>query len=271
VFEAIKYHLSVVSCLARISVRRQLDWILTFISFVIALPVRCATGLVLIYVLVDKFSPLYGWSYNQLVFMYGLAYISGGLVMTFGSQARRFESYVIRGEFDRYLVRPISVLFHIIFKQIFLGGIAETIAGFIVFIYGCHLVGFVASVANIFQIVLVIIGATLIRIAFLIISSSVAFWTKRSEPLIWVQDGIAWHTTQYPLSIYPGFIQALFTFILPFGFISFYPSGAFFGFSSSFNLPLNLVIWTPCIGIIMIVIANQVFTWGLKKYESSGV
>lgn len=266
----IKYHIAVAACLLSLSVKKQLEWLLTFISFMISLPIKCATGLVLIYVLVNKFSPMYGWSFQQLVFMYGLAYISDGLASTFASQARRIEIYITRGDFDRSLVRPISVLFQFLFRFIYLGGIVEVISGLIVLCYGCALVGFTLSAVNIVKLVVVIVGATLIRMAFIIIVGSLAFWTKRSGPLSWVGDEIVRKTTQYPITIYPKIFQSLFTFILPFGFISYYPCAAFFKMSNQFGMPLNLVIWTPLIGIIMFIISNRIFEQGLKIYESAG-
>lgn len=269
-YNLIRYHITIGFSLARLSLKRQLEWLLTFISYLIALPIRCATGLVIIYILTTKFSPLYGWSYGQLVFLYGLAYISDGLSSTFASQARRMETLIIRGDLDRFLVRPISVLFQFLFRSIYWAGIIEVISGIIVLVYGCQQVGFVISFFNIFKIVVVIIGATFIRISFLIIVGSIAFWTKRSQTLLWVGDEIVRKTTQYPITIYPGILQALFTFILPFGFISFYPSSEFFSFNNLFNLPLNFALWTPLVGTILLVIANRVFEYGLKIYESAG-
>ncbi len=268
--EKIKQHFAVATWLLWLSIRKQVEWILTLISFAIALPIKCATGLVLIYVLVDKFSPLYGWSFNQLVFLYGLSYVSDGLASTFASQARRIEIYVTRGDFDRSLVRPISVLFQFLFRFIFLGGVMEVISGLIVLIYGYRLSGFSLTFVNIVKIAVVILGATLIRVAYLIIVGSIAFWTKRSGPIVWVWDEIVRRTTQYPITMYPQIFQALFTFILPFSFISYYPCCDFYGFKSQFDLPLNFVFWTPVIGIFTFILANKIFNYGLKVYESAG-
>ncbi len=266
----LKQWFSVATCLVWLSMRRQLEMLISFICFMVALPVRCLTGLVIIYVLVDKFSPLYGWTYHQLIFMYGVSYVSDGLASTFASQARKIESAVIRGDFDRFLVRPMGVLFQLLFRFIYLVGLMEVVSGLIVMLYGCFKTGFVFSPSNIIKLVLVIIGATFIRIGFMVIVGSVAFWTKRSATLIWIGEELMRKTTQYPISIYPEIFQALFTFLIPFGFISFYPSSEFFGFGNSFDLPLNFALWTPIIGVLLFAISCRVFEQGLKKYESAG-
>ncbi len=267
----IKYYFKMAYCFTRLSTKRQMESLLWFTCFLIALPIRCITGLVIIYVLVDKFSPMYGWSYEQLVFLYGLSYISDGLTSTFGAQVRRIESFVIRGDFDRFLVRPLSVIFQLFFKFIYLVGFMEVASGGIVLAYACRKVGFVLSAVNITKLVFVIIGATLIRLSILVVIGSIAFWTKRSATLIWITDGIILKTTQYPISIYPEIFRALFTFILPFGFVSFYPCTEFFKFGSQFNLPLNFAFWTPVIGFLTLVLAIRVFERGLGKYESAGM
>lgn len=266
----IRHYFSVAQCLMSMAIKRQLEWLFTYISIAISLPLKCAAGLVMIYVLVDRFSPLYGWSFSQLVFLYGLSYVSEGLASGFAAQAWKIEVYIIRGDFDRSLVRPINVLFQFLFRFIYLVSFLDVVSGAIVLAYGCISAGFSLSFLNIAKMFAAIIGATLIRMAFLIIVGSTAFWTKRSGALLNTGDELMRRTTQYPLTIYPSIFQALFTFILPFGFISFYPTSNLLKMGGNFSLPLNLVALTPVIGIILFVVSNKVFVAGLKIYESAG-
>jgi ABC-2 type transport system permease protein len=62
----------------------------------------------------------------------------------------------------------------------------------------------------------------------------------------------------------------LFTFIIPLGFISFYPAAGFLGKDSGFDLPLDLTVWTPIVAIIMFIITQLFFKKGMRRYESAG-
>jgi len=76
--------------------------------------------------------------------------------------------------------------------------------------------------------------------------------------------------TMYPLSIYPFVLQMIFTFLIPIGFISFYPASEFLGQSSGFHIPFSMALWTPLVGIVFFVISQLTFNFGMKKYESAG-
>lgn len=45
--------------------------------------------------------------------------------------------YVIEGEFDRYLTRPLGVLYQFFFTNINIFGITDLIPGILVILYGC--------------------------------------------------------------------------------------------------------------------------------------
>ena len=113
-------------------------------------------------------------------------------------------------------------------------------------------------------------GATLIRGALFTLTGSIAFWTKRSRSLIEVNLNLLEKATFYPLAIYPFAIQVLFTFLIPIGFISFYPACEFLQKEDRSPLPLEWAIWTPIIGCLFFALAIFVFKKGLKNYESSG-
>ena len=99
---------------------------------------------------------------------------------------------------------------------------------------------------------------------------ALSFWTRRSSSLIGVTLSIASKTTMYPLTIYPKAIQAVFTFLFPFAFISFYPAAEYLGKDGSIQLPGSFALWSLLIGILVYVISQRVFSTALRSYESAG-
>ena len=76
-------------------------------------------------------------------------------------------------------------------------------------------------------------------------------------------------TTMYPLSMYPESMQFILTYLIPVGWISFYPASAILGIGSAFNRLLVPFI-TLAAGIAVMLIAGAYFNMGLRKYESAG-
>ena len=64
-------------------------------------------------------------------------------------------------------------------------------------------------------------------------------------------------------------MQFILTFLIPAGWISFYPASALLGMDSAYNRLLVPLI-TLAAGILVMLIAGAYFSMGLKKYESAG-
>lgn len=152
-------------------------------------------------------------------------------------------------------------------------GIYDLIPGIIIFAYGCIQVNFQWSIQNICMLLLVIIGGTLIQASIYTLTGSIAFWTKKSTLFVGINLEIFDKTTQWPMVIYPHWFIRLFSFLIPMGFVSFYPACGLLGISSGvpFPLPLEMPVWTLIVGLIWFGFARKIFYLGLeKKYESAG-
>lgn len=266
----LRYYSSVGLCFIKLSVLKQLEYPLYYISCFIMIPLMYGTGILLLFFVVKNYQALSGWTFPELAFLYGLGQTSHGLMMVFSVQNWWIENYVLHGDFDRMIVRPLDVFFQFTVKYINIVGIMDVLVGLTIFVYGCHMVGFEFSFGNIVKVLMVIIGAVILRSSLFTIFCSVAFWTKRSNSLFLLLNDFLERTTLYPMSIYPQMLQAGLTFIIPIAFISFYPASEFIGMDSSFSIPLSMALWTPLIGLVFAMIAAKVFKMGLKKYESSG-
>jgi ABC-2 type transport system permease protein len=268
--DSIKYHISVAAFFVKLAVQRQLEFPSFLVCYIIGNPLNCLASLWILNVVTGRFNALNGWTFSQITFLYGLGLVSHGIMIILFIQTWNIENMVIRGNFDRLLLRPMNVFFQLIVSYINLIGITDLVPGIIIFLYGCKMVAFQCTLINIFKLLMVLIGAVMIRGAFFTITGSIAFWTKSSRYLIATNLNLFERTTMYPLSIYPIVIQIIFTFMLPFGFISFYPACDFLGKNNGFSLPVGLALWTPLIGLILSVLAGKLFKSGLKIYESAG-
>lgn len=269
-WDSIKHHCSVYYFFLKLAVARQIERPFLFMSWLIMIPCHYFTGIWILKILVERFHPLNGWDFPELAFLYGLGLLSQGFMVIFFIQAWQFDSMINRGGFDRMLLRPLSVFFQFIWGEISLIGVIDILPGVIIFVYACKNVHMEWNLLVVFKIVLTVFGATLIRGSFLIVLGAISFWTQKSGDIVNASLGLLDRVGMYPLTIYPYFVQILFTFIIPLGFISFYPTTGLLDKSQSFHLPFGLVFWTPIIGACCYILANFMFLFGLKKYSSTG-
>lgn len=269
-FRWLKHYISVTNCFSRLAIQRQMEYPTFLFGWIAGNFLQWFGGLWLIQTIMSRFGDLAGWKADQVIFIYSLSVISHGLVVIFFLQTWVIGQMIIVGEFDRILLRPMDSFFLFIVRNINFVGITDAIPGIIIFFHACSLVKFHWSFVNIVNIGFILIGATLIRTALYMLVGSISFWKINRDALSVLMMHFQQQVTSYPISIYPYSLQVIFTFLIPIGFISFYPASQFFKIGTILDIPFNFSFATLLMGIIFFFLASYVFTTGLKKYESVG-
>lgn len=239
-------------------------------GWLISNPLQFIMGFAVIKFVVESFGEINGWNYGQLAFLYGLSVISHALSMIFFVQGWFMGYYVLEGEFDRYLTRPLGVLYQFFFTNINIFGVTDLIPGILVFAYGCAKCGISVSFFFIVQVLVMLIGATLIRGGIYILIGSTSFHTRSAVDFGQYTQEIMDKTTMYPISMYPEGMQFILTFLIPVGWVSFYPASGLLGIDNGLYNGLFLPLITLTVGIAVMLLAGVYFHAGLRKYESAG-
>lgn len=262
--EHIKHYADVSIYHIKLAILTMLEYPANFVGWLISNPIQFIMGFATIKFVVARFGTINGWDYGQLAFLYGIAVISHAFSMIFFVQGWFMGGYVIRGDFDRFMLRPLGVLFQFFFTKFNVVGITDLIPGICVFAYGCSKVDFQWSIGNVIALVFLIAGATLIRGGIYIIMGTFSFWTKSMNEFAGFTQEFFDKTTMYPLSMYPRIMQIILTYVIPIGWISYYPAKDLLS-----GLSTGSFISLGC-GIVTIVLAAIFFKIGLRSYESAG-
>lgn len=268
--KSIRHYLRVTLACIRMAFLTIVEYPSSIIGWLISNPIQFVVGFATIQFVVQQFGQINGWSYGQLAVLYGLSVISHALSMIFFVQGWFMGHYVIEGEFDRYLTRPMSVLYQFFFTQINVFGITDLIPGILVFAYGCFKIHFVWSISKVLCILAMLIGATLIRGGIYIILGTSSFFTRSVNDFGQYTQEIFDKSTMYPISMYPESLQFILTYIIPIGWVSFYPVSSLLGIGEQIVGVPMIVGLTLLIGIVIIIIAGLFFNYALRKYESAG-
>ncbi|MCS7197820.1 MAG: ABC-2 family transporter protein [Candidatus Bipolaricaulota bacterium] len=153
-----------------------------------------------------------------------LAHARNYLHMHFASTLWFHQRYIVERQLDVVLVRPINPYFQVLAEG--LGSIQE--------IFSCALGALLMAMAStmlsldwtldkILGLVLEVFFGVLILGGLFTLLAALSFWvvgTKSfASPLMALMD-----FAQYPMEIYNRYIQFILTFVVPLGFIAFYPS-----------------------------------------------
>lgn len=239
-------------------------------GWMISNPIQFIVGFATIKFVVESFGEINGWNYGQLAFLYGLSVMSHALSMIFFVQGWFMGYFVLEGDFDRYLTRPMSVLYQFFFTNINIFGITDLIPGILVFAYGCIKCAVQVTPLFVLQVLVMLIGATLIRGGIYIFLGSTSFYTKSTTDFGMYTQEIMDKTTLYPISMYPESLQFILTYLIPIGWVSFYPVSSLLGIENSVLNGMAVPFVTLLVGLLVITLSGLFFKAGLKKYESAG-
>jgi ABC-2 type transport system permease protein len=89
----------------------------SFLFYIFAILSFYAGQFGLLFILLNRFHEIKGWSVGEMVFLYSLQAFAFGFTNLIFSQLVNFDKMIVDGEFDRVLVRPLSPLGQVIFSK----------------------------------------------------------------------------------------------------------------------------------------------------------
>lgn len=225
-----------------------------------------STSILFLYLVFQRIPVLNGWSYDQILFIYGFAQIPRGIDHLFTDNLWILARNIIKdGSFDKYLLRPLNPLFQVISERFQTDAFGELILGVGLFSYSYSKLGLNFTAFEWLKYLAVMLAGVFIYTSIKMIAASVAFWTKKSMSLLFVTYQLA-DFTNYPIDVYGGFIRMLVTFVVPFAFVSFIPASEFLG-KAYYN---HASLLTVGVAAVLFAFANWFWNQGLKVYESAG-
>lgn len=238
------------------------DFIIGVIGFILTQ----ITGVAFIYIIFQRIPSLNGWGFYELLFVYGFAQIPRGIDHLITDNLWALSGRIIvRGEFDRYLLRPINPLFHLIAEVFQFDAVGELVVGITLIGVSITKLSFSINFLNICFFVIVIINGAIIYSSIKLFFASLAFWIKMSQSILYTIYNFS-DFVKYPMSIYPKVFSGILTFVIPFAFTAIIPAGYFL----EKEQVAFAIVGSVIVAIVISIIAYCAWKRGIMAYESSG-
>ena len=252
--------------LAAQNLKRVMEYKADFLTGAVSFLIDQAVGIAFIFIIFSQIPQLSGFTFAQILFIYGFSQIPKGLDHLFTDNLWCVGYFIVRkGDFDKYLLRPINPLFHVIAETFQIDAIGELIVGIGLLIYAAPKAGLHITVWTVLLSIAAVPFAALIYTSLKIITSSLAFWMKSSGFVIQMVYGIN-EFSKYPTTIYSLPVRVFVTYIIPFAFTGYYLSLYILtGENALFNIGGLIAISS-----ILFIISIKIWNKGLSAYESAG-
>jgi ABC-2 type transport system permease protein len=254
-----------------IQLQSMMEYRAVFLFGAVAQALAYGAHFLLIWVMVNKFDGIAGWSPYEVTLLYGLNLFSYSTAGIFCLNSFYGLGGMIRsGEFDNVLTKPLNPFLLISFRQFNYGYFSHlSLSGFVIALSWARLEIPVTGTNLLFLLVTLVSGA-LIQAAMFIFTGVPAFWIVRSEGLAEILMWDVGYFVRYPITVYNSGIQILLTLIVPYAFVSFYPVQFFLAKNDVCMFHPVFRFLSPVVGAAMFAAAYRFWRFGLDRYESTG-
>lgn len=224
-----------------------------------------------LYIVIISLGNIKGWTAGEILFIYALSLLAYALAASvFYGPCMMLGDKILNGDFDQTLTKPMNVLTYEIISNFNIGYISHIILGIVLLVIALTKMSLEINAVTIINIIIIVACGALIQASLLIFTSMLSFIMVNGNPALRFIVSKARNFIQYPLNIYPRSIQLILTFVLPYGFINFYPVVNLLHREELAFGGSVLGILTPVISVLLFVISIFLWNRSLKAYSSAG-
>ncbi|MBQ3264682.1 MAG: ABC-2 family transporter protein [Ruminococcus sp.] len=246
--------------------KKLMEYKVDFLLGAIGMIITQALQLLFLGIIFSQIPALIGWSFEEILFIYGFSLIAKSLDHLFTDNLWMVGYRIVRkGEFDKYLTRPINTLYHVIAENFCVDAFGEILTCLLLLGYSIPKLSLPFHWYTTPLLLIVVVFATLIYTSLKIMTSAISFWTKASghiTHMLYMTNDFS----KYPISIYNKTVQTVITYVIPFAFTAYYPASYFLTGEN----PLFCIGGTVIAGSVLFALALFVWNRGLAAYESAG-
>ncbi|MEI5908527.1 ABC-2 family transporter protein [Bacillus spongiae] len=224
-----------------------------------------AVNLVFILVVFGHTHYLSGWNREEIIFIYGFFLVPYAIFSSFFNIWDFNDRYIVKGEMDRILTRPIHSLFQVILERMELESLFGIVTGLGVMLYAGRKLGLELSWYDPIMFIIFVLGGALVYAGIFIALASIGFWSDAKTSIMPMMYNIG-NYGRYPVDIYHSVIRFVLTWILPFAFVGVYPSSFFLGKEEWYHY----AFMTPVVGILFFLLSIFLWNLGVKQYRGAG-
>lgn len=244
------------------SFQTQLNVRWGLLLFLIAKILRFGMYILFIIILLDKTKVLAGYTLDQTILFFLTFNLVDMLSQLIFRDVYRFRGQIISGNFDFYLLKPVSPLFRSLFGGPDLLDFVTLIPLIFAIIFFINKLGLLTLFGITGYLVMVLIGFS-IALAFHILVLALAVVTTEIDNAIMLYRDIM-AMGRMPIDIYREPIRGILTFIIPVGIMMSFPVKSLLGLLSP-----QLFLYSALFAGILFYLSLKAWKYSLKKYSSA--
>ncbi len=248
----------------RVGVLNEMQYRVNFFIQLLQSFIALGTGLIGLALVFEHTDELGGWSRPELLAVMGVHILMGGVIQTvIQPNMQRLADDVQQGTLDFALTKPADAQVIVSVREFRIWYMVDVIMGLIVLGVAMYEIqealgvwqalGFVAAL---------LMGGIMIYCFWLMLTSS-AFWIVRVYEMVNLFQGL-YAAGRWPVGVYPGWLKASLTFLVPVAFAVTVPAEALTG-----RLTPTTLLGAAALTVALALLARGVWKLGLRNYSGA--
>lgn len=223
-----------------------------------------------IVVLFTRIPSLAGWSLAEIGLLYGISGTAFAVAELFAAALDDFQNHIVRGTFDRVLVRPRGTLMQVMSEDVALRRIGRVAQGALILWLALSLLEVNWTLDKVAVLGAGLVSGTVIYFTIFVLGAVFCFFSVQAKEAthVFTYGGDA--LACYPLDIYTGAVRRFFTLVVPLAFVSYEPALYVLGRPDSLGLPAITQVLSPLVALLMAGLARLGWQYGVRHYQSTG-
>lgn len=219
----------------------------------------------IIIALFQKFNNIKGFTLYEVLLCFSIINFGFSFNETFFRGIDKFEKFIIDGSLDRLFLRPRGILLQVICSKMDFVKISRIMQSLIIFFISIIHLNLEFSFINVLLLIEMLISSVMLFFGLFVLMASYCFITIHGLEVKNVLTDGGKHMAQYPIGIFKKGFIFIFTFIVPYASVNYYPLLYLLGKSNNI-----LYLLSPLLVIIYLIPCILAFNLGVKHYNSTG-
>ncbi|MBA2277701.1 MAG: ABC-2 family transporter protein [Chloroflexia bacterium] len=257
--------LMVIRTYLKLGVLNVVQYRANFLFDLLSVGVYLTTSLLSLAVIFGQTQTLRGWTRDQLIALVGIQILVGGLNgLVIRPSMQQLMENIRLGTLDFMLTKPADSQLLASVQQVNIGSIAEVVVGLAVILTALARLGTeVGADGALLFLVMLVAGATIVY-CFLLALSTCAFWFVRIQNILVIFQATFNEAGRWPITIYPGWLRATLTFLIPVAFAVTVPAESLTG-----RLTTLTTLATLALALGFVAASRWFWRVGLRHYTGA--
>ncbi|MDE0196831.1 MAG: ABC-2 family transporter protein [Caldilineaceae bacterium] len=205
-----------------------------------------------------------GWRPEELLALVGVYFLIGGLIRTIiRPSMTKFMDDVRRGTLDFTLTKPADSQVLVSIQSVEIWRLVDVLIALPVLAIALIRLGAHLGLIDTAVFAVTLLSGGLIIYSFWLMLSTCAFWFVKVENIQVIFMSM-WQAGRWPVSIYPAWLRAVLTFLVPVAFATTVPASAVSGRITDANL-----VGTVALAVAMLIVSRWFWRVGIRFYSGA--